>query len=235
MISSPHERGYWRASRRVGAMDRYTSSTPSHTSARGLLAALGTSAALYRRERTGRGGRVETSLMAGALLYAPKVAGANVPVRRMNMTTQGGGPFYSVFECADGEWIQLGCIHSGFVDIAAAALGVAEFIASNPEMGDGRWPRDEDARRRLFAKVAERIRTRSAAEWIAELQAADIPCDRAQTAREAMSDPQILHNGLVRELDDPVFGKTLMTGRADKPIRNAAQDTLGAGGEGGSS
>ena len=178
----------------------------------GLLATLGITAALYRRERTGRGGRVETSLMAGALLYAPKVAGANVPVRRMNMTTQGGGPFYSVFECADGEWIQLGCIHSGFVDIAAAALGVAEFIASNPEMGDGRWPRDEEARRRLFAKVAERIRTRSAAEWIAELQAADVPCDRAQTAREAMSDPQILHNGLVRELDDPLFGKTLMTG-----------------------
>ena len=178
----------------------------------GLLATLGITAALYRRERTGRGGRVETSLMAGALLYAPKVANANVPVRRMNMTTQGGGPFYSVFECADGEWIQLGCIHSGFVDIAAAALGVAEFIASNPEMGDGRWPRDEEARRRLFAKVAERIRTRSAAEWIAELQAADVPCDRAQTAREAMSDPQIIHNGLVRELDDPVFGKTLMTG-----------------------
>ena len=178
----------------------------------GLLAALGIAAALYRRERTGRGGRVETSLMAGALLYAPKVEGANVPIRRMNMTTQGGGPFYSVFECADGEWIQLGCIHSGFVDIAAAVIGVADFIASNPEMGDGRWPRDEDARRRLFAKVAERIRTRSAAEWIAALQSADVPCDRAQTASEAMDDPQILHNGLVRELNDPVFGKTLMTG-----------------------
>ena len=178
----------------------------------GLLAALGIVSALYRREKTGRGGRVETSLMAGALLYAPKVEGANVPVRRMNMTTQGGGPFYSVFECADGEWIQLGCIHSGFVDIAAAVIGVADFIASNPEMGDGRWPRDEDARRRLFSKVAERIRTRSAAEWIAALQSADVPCDRAQTASEAMDDPQILHNGLVRELNDPVFGKTLMTG-----------------------
>ena len=136
----------------------------------------------------------------------------------MNMTTQGGGPFYSVFECADGEWIQLGCIHSGFVDIAAAALGVAEFIASNPEMGDGRWPRDEEARRRLFAKVAERIRTRCAAEWIAELQAADVPCDRAQTAREAMSDPQILHNGLVRELDDPAFRQDAYDGRADKAL-----------------
>ncbi len=181
----------------------------------GLLAALGIVSALFRREKNGvggRGGRVETSLMAGALLYAPKAAGENVPVRPMSMTTRGGGPFYSVFECADGEWIQLGCIHSGFVDLAAAVIGVADFIASNPEMGDGRWPRDEGARRRLFDKVAERLRTRTADEWIAKLQAADVPCGQVRSAREAMDDPQILHNGLVVKLDDPVFGETLMAG-----------------------
>ena len=181
----------------------------------GLLAALGIVSALFRREKDGgarRGGRVETSLMAGALLYAPKAAGEKIPVRPMNMTAQGGGPFYSVFECADGEWLQLGCIHSGFVDLAAAVIGVADFIASNPEMGDGRWPRDESARRRLFNKVAERLRTRTADEWIADLQAADIPCGPVQTAREAMDDPQIRHNNLVVKLDDPVFGETLMAG-----------------------
>ena len=180
----------------------------------GLLAALGIAAALFRREKDGggRGGRVETSLMAGALLYAPKAAGEKIPVRHMNMTAQGGGPFYSVFECGDGEWLQLGCIHSGFVDLAAAVIGVADFIASNPEMGDGRWPRDESARRRLFDKVAERLRTRTSDEWIAELQAADVPCGPVRTAREAMDDPQIRHNGLVVKLDDPVFGETLMTG-----------------------
>ena len=37
-----------------------------------LIAALGICAALYRREKTGIGARVETSLMAGALLYTPR-------------------------------------------------------------------------------------------------------------------------------------------------------------------
>ena len=178
-----------------------------------LLGAIGISASLYRRERTGRGGRARTSLMAGALLYSPKAVGDSVPTRPFNMTPQGGGPFYSVFECADGRWIQLGCIHSGFVDLAAAVIGVADTIYSNPEeYGDGRWPRDEAARKRLFDLVASFLKTRPAAEWIEDLRAADVPCDVVRSAREAMLDPQILHNGLVHELDDPRLGFTRMTG-----------------------
>ena len=178
-----------------------------------LLATMGVAAALYRREKTGRGGRVETSLMAGALLYTPKAVGDAIPVRPFSMTPQGGGPFYSVFECADGEWIQLGCIHSGFVDLAAAVIGVADTIYSNPEeYGDGRWPRDEDARKRLFDLVAEALKTRSSKKWIEDLRAADVPCDTVRSAREAMRDPQILHNGLVHELDDPHLGRTSMVG-----------------------
>lgn len=190
----------------------------------GLLAAMGVAAALYRREKTGRGGRVETSLMAGALLYTPKAVGDAIPVRPFSMTPQGGGPFYSVFECEDGEWIQLGCIHSGFVDLAAAVIGVADTIYSNPEeYGDGRWPRDEDARERLFDLVAEALKTRPSREWIEDLRAADVPCDTVRSAREAMRDPQILHNGLAHELDDPQLGRTRMVGLpikfSDTPAR----------------
>ena len=177
-----------------------------------LLACMGICAALYRRERTGVGARVETSLMAGALLYTPKAVSDSLPPRPMNMTPQGGGPFYSVFECADGEWIQIGCIHSGFVDLAAAVIGVAEAIATDPEFGDGRWPRTESARKRLFDMVADKLRSRPSAEWIAELRAADVPCDVVRSAEEAMSDAQILHNELVQEVEDPLLGRTRMMG-----------------------
>ena len=178
----------------------------------GLLATMGVSAALFQRERTGRGRRVETSLMAGALLYTPKAVGPNVPVRPMNMTPQGGGPFYSIFECADGEWLQIGCIHSGFVDLAATVIGVADVIASTPEFGDGRWPRSEEARRRLFDIVAEAIRKRPSWEWVRLLQAADVPCDLSQAVEDAIGNPQIVHNGMVLALDDPLLGWVEMAG-----------------------
>ena len=178
----------------------------------GLLATLGIAAALFERERTGRGGRVETSLMAGAILYTPKAAWEDAPPARSNLTPQGGAPFYSVFECADGKWVQLGCVHSGFVDLAAAVIGVAGVIASDPVYGDGRWPRTEQARQRLFGLVATSFKTRPAEEWIRDLQAADVPCDISQTTDDAMRDPQVLHNGLVAEVVDPLLGVTRMPG-----------------------
>ena len=177
-----------------------------------LIAALGICAALYRREKTGIGARVETSLMAGALLYTPKAMSEAIPVRNVLPSPQGGGPFYSVFECADGEWLQIGCIHSGFVDLASAVIGVAGAIASNPEFGDGRWPATEDARKRLFDMVADEIRTRPSDEWIKELWAADVPCDLTRSAQHALSDPQIIHDGLVHSVDDPALGSTEMMG-----------------------
>ncbi len=178
----------------------------------GLLAALGIVAALYQREETGLGTKVETSLMQGALLYSPRVRGDNLKSRSFRMSSpQGGGPFYSVFECADGEWVQLGCIHSGFVDLAAAVMGIAHQMM-DPEFGDGRMPQNEDARLRLFNIVADVMKTRPAAEWQTMFEAADVPSARSGTAMEALDDPQILYNGMAMELDDPAFGETTMAG-----------------------
>ena len=189
----------------------------------GLLAALGICAAIYRREKTGIGARVETSLMAGTLLYTPKAVSEAIPVRNVLPSPQGGGPFYSVFECADGKWLQIGCIHSGFVDLASAVIGVADVIATTPEFGDGRWPVTEDARRRLFDIVADRIRTRPSNEWIEELWAADVPCDLTKSVQDAMSDEQIIHDGLVDQVDDPALGPTEMLGLPIKLTQTPGQ------------
>ena len=182
----------------------------------GLLAAAGIVATLFRRERTGRGGRVETSLMAGALLYVPKAVVGDAPDWHGDPTAlnpQGGGPFYSVYECADGRWVQLGCIHAGFVQSAAAVLGLSEMIASDPQVQGGPGTiKDEETRKRVFDAVAGVMRTRPAADWVADLQAADVPCDVTLTPEEAMSDPQIVHNELVHGLDDPKLGATKMLG-----------------------
>ena len=177
----------------------------------GLLAALGVTAALLHRERTGAAQRVETSLMAGALLYSPKAIGDNLQPRTMMMSPAGGGPFYSVFECADGEWIQLGCIHSGFVDLAAAVLGIAHLM-TDPEFGDGRYPQSETARAKLFNIVANAMRTKPASKWMRIFEDADVPYAPALTTEQAMDDPQIMHNDMIMELDDPLLGMTSLAG-----------------------
>jgi crotonobetainyl-CoA:carnitine CoA-transferase CaiB-like acyl-CoA transferase len=184
---------------------------PTASVGAGILAALGIAAALLHRERTGAAQRVETSLLAGALMYSPKAIGDNLQPRPFRMTPAGGGPFYSVYECADGEWIQLGCIHSGFVDLAAAVMGIAHLML-DPEFGDGRYPQSEEARTKLFNIVADAMRTRPASEWMQMFEDGDVPYAPAQTTDQAMDDPQIRHNNMVMELDDPILGKTALAG-----------------------
>ena len=180
-----------------------------------VLAAQGITAALYAREKTGHGRKVDTSVMAGAMMFAPKVIGERLEQRPFQLTTAGGGPFYSVFECADGNWIQIGCIHGGFVDIAATVMGIADLLA-NPRYGDGRRPESEEARAELFDIVANVLRTKPCAEWERIFEDADVPYARASTTNDSMDNPQVIANDMLLQLNDSVFGAVTQMGNPIK-------------------
>ena len=181
----------------------------------GLLAAQGIVASLTARERTGAGRKVETSLLAGTLVYSPKVGGDSYRPRPYTLTPTGGTPFYSVMECSDGNWLHLGCIHLGFIERAAEALGIAEVVAQ-PKYGFGRAPETDALRHELCDIVAEAVRTRSYAEWAEIFERADVPYARASTAEEGMENEQALHNEMIIDVDDPLLGPVTQMG---VPIR----------------
>ena len=176
-----------------------------------VLAAQGITASLYAREKTGYGRKVDTSVMAGAMMFAPKVIGERLEQRPFQLTTAGGGPFYSVFECADGNWIQIGCIHGGFVDIAATVMGIADLLA-NPRYGDGRRPESEEARAELFDIVANVLKTKPCAEWERIFEDADVPYARASSTDEAMTNSQVIANDMLFEMRDPIVGEVTQMG-----------------------
>ncbi len=177
----------------------------------GLLAATGTAAALLQRERTGVVARVDTSIMAGAMLYMIGATWDHLEPSPSQTNPVGDGPFYSAFECADGEWLQLGCVRAGFAEQAASVMGIAH-VMSDPEYGDGRMPPTEEARLRLFDIVADAMRARPSTEWARLFDEADVPFGRVGTTDEAMDDPQVRHNQMVSQLDDPVLGQTSLAG-----------------------
>ena len=95
-----------------------------------MLATQGTVAALIARERTGRGRHVNTSLMSGVLANSPKAQGESLkPWSGRQQRPTGDWPFYSVFRCSDGRWLQIGCIHDGFVNRAVDALGIRDSVS----------------------------------------------------------------------------------------------------------
>lgn len=184
---------------------------PLPTVGAALHATIGIAAALLAREQTGRGRAVATSLMAGALLYHPKVTGERLAPNTFQTHPSGSAPFYSVYECADGNWVQLGCVHGGFIAIAANVMGIKE-ILDEPRFGGGRMPQNDAADRELRGLVAQAIRTRPYDTWARLFEEADVPFAKVRVTEESMGDPQVQANGMVVELQDPEVGPVAQMG-----------------------
>lgn len=178
-----------------------------------IFAAQGIAAGLLAREKTGLGLSVETSLMAGALLYHPKVTGDKLVPGPFQTHPAGSAPFYSVYECADSQWVQLGCVHAGFIATAAAVMGIQD-VLKEPRFLNGRPPQDTEVDRELRAIVAQALRTKPYAEWARIFDDADVPFAQARLTEESMDDPQVQTNAMVVELQDPEVGPLLQMGVA---------------------
>lgn len=176
-----------------------------------LFAAIGIAAALLAREKTGRGRTVETSLMAGSLLYQPKVVAQYLEPRPFQTHPAGSGPFYSVYACADGNWVQLGCVHLGFIQTAAKVMGIDD-VLDDPRYGGGQIPVSPGADLDLRARIAEALVTQPYAHWAKCFEDADVPYALARTTEEGLNDPQVQANGMVETLTDPEVGPLAQMG-----------------------
>ena len=70
--------------------------------------------------------------------------------------------------------------------------------------------RDQNINARL-AMIQEVLRTRTTAEWMVRLEAADVPCAPALTRGEVIEHPQVLASEILLESDHPVAGRLRQT------------------------
>lgn len=210
---------------------------PLPTVGAALFASIGIAAALLARERTGRGRSVSTSLMAGALLYHSKIAGDRLPAHVFQTHPAGSAPFYSVYRCADDKWVQLGCVHVGFIAAAAKLFGLSDMI-EQPRFEKGRGGKTLADEMEMRQRVAEVVATRPFPDWARDFEAADVPFAEARHSEDGISDPQVRHNGQVVTLDDPAAGPVVQMGvpvmmsgtpgrvRGPRPERRLTEITL---------
>jgi crotonobetainyl-CoA:carnitine CoA-transferase CaiB-like acyl-CoA transferase len=199
--------------------------------ASGMFAAQGILAALLARGRTGRGQRVDIGLLdatAALLTYQAAIyfATGSAP-SRMGNRHPSIVP-YDTFEAADGtlvlavgndvQWRRF-CAATGL-----AALADDERFATNRAR-----VQSHDALRPL---LAERLRTRTRAEWIDALLAAGVPCGAVRDVGEVVEDPQLLARGMIEHVDHaaigawPVLGIPIKLSETPGAVRSAPP-TLG--------
>ena len=193
-----------------------------------MLATQGTVAALIARERTGRGRHVNTSLMGGVLANSPKAQGESLkPWSGRQQRPTGDWPFYSVFRCSDGRWLQIGCIHDGFVNRAVDALGIRDSV-SDLDIGTRYAQPDEENRAKVYDVVARAFATRPRDEWAEAMEEADVPYAPILSTDDAVADSQAIHNEMFVEVDDPELGRTTQVGLPVKLLKTPGSITASA-------
>jgi crotonobetainyl-CoA:carnitine CoA-transferase CaiB-like acyl-CoA transferase len=156
----------------------------------GFYAAYAVLGALYKRERTGQGCRIETNMLEATIAFAPD---GFVNNRRHGMQI---GPLSRVsasqsyaFRCQDGKLI---AIHLSsppkFWEGLLDALERPD-LATHPDFAL-RAKRIENYKK-LKPELAKTFATRPRAEWSARLEAADVPHAPIYEVSEVYDDPQV--------------------------------------------
>jgi crotonobetainyl-CoA:carnitine CoA-transferase CaiB-like acyl-CoA transferase len=195
----------------------------------GQYIAIAIMAALRERDRTGRGERVELSLLGVELASLVNVVHnqliAGEPPRRLGNAHPSIVP-YDVFASADGH-LAIAVATEAQWSRFCAVLGDAS-LAADPRFATNRAR--VAARDELMSIVEERLMSRPTAEWVKALRAADVPCGPVNTVGAILDDPQVVGSGLIREINRPggavqVVGSPLRFASGLLPI--VAPPTLG--------
>ena len=205
----------------------------------GFSAAAGVLAALYHRERTGEGQRVETSLLRSALAIQPTVV-MREPVsdamvrdpmlERVREVRARGGSFLEVLEArqlqrfdsaalagfiqsyqtSDGV-IMLGAVTPRLRDVVREVLDITDDPADRPGF-DAADPATHVYGRERKDRIARMMRDRSTAEWVRVFEDAGVPVAPVQLPEEMVDDPQVQADGIMVELEHPLTGPQQVVG-----------------------
>jgi crotonobetainyl-CoA:carnitine CoA-transferase CaiB-like acyl-CoA transferase len=159
--------------------------------------------ALFAREKTGRGQRVETSLLQGVMFFTTQIwqSHEKTPPRglwKIPMTAN-----TTLYECGDGLWVHVLFGAKGSQDRFNAVVGLPPSGAARMIPGD--------AAEKMAAEAAA-MKKFARAELLPLLWDADVPAQPVQPMSDLYTDEQFRHNGMVQQVIDPDLGETTQIG-----------------------
>jgi len=191
----------------------------------GMYTANAILAALYRRELTGQGATIDLALLDTQLAMLANQA-SNALVSGADPGRQGAGhpnivP-YQPFQAAD-QPIIIAVGNDRQFGKLAAIVGHAEW-AEDPAYATN--AARVAARETLVPMIAEIIGSKTAAEWLDQLEAGGIPAGPINTISQALADPQAIHRGARISAGGGALGEVPMVGgpiridgaRSDAPL-----------------
>ncbi len=166
-------------------------------------------AALYVRERTGKGQRIDVSLLE-AILTAQAYRVICDP-ETMELPAFDDTIPYQAFEASDGKWLAIAVVSDANWAGLCEVLGLDDLIEDPRFSGN---PSRVDNREVLIPLLSERVASRSRSDWLELLEARGVPCSAVQDLTDLMADPSMLAAGVLAEVEHPTAGKIRTLGPA---------------------
>ena len=181
----------------------------------------GITAALYLREKTGRGQRVETSMLKAVTTYdhVSWIHGQMVdrgaegyPPDSSVGTGRGNPTGYLPARTKDGRWIQLGNVVERLFRSMMHSLDM-DFIYEDPQLKNAPYL-DPEAVAVLERIMLEKVQQKTLDEWMSIFlsREGNAAAEPYHTSEQALDHPQIVHNGNVQDLEVPEVGGTRQLG-----------------------
>jgi alpha-methylacyl-CoA racemase len=168
-------------------------------------------AAVYEAGRSGKGQVIDCAMTDGAASLTTMFHGMRAASlwndRRDDNLLDGGAHFYDTYECADGLYLALGSIEPQFYAELLEKLG----------LNDGDMPRRMDRKHwpDYSQRIAERVKTKTRAEWTKIFEGGDACVAPVLSLSEALSDPHnvaretfVVANGHPQPAPAPRFSRT---------------------------
>jgi crotonobetainyl-CoA:carnitine CoA-transferase CaiB-like acyl-CoA transferase len=171
----------------------------------GMWTAIGIQSAIIARHATGKGQRVDTSLLAGlvgllsvqgqrylSLGEVPDVAGNQHPVSSPYGLFHGSDGAFNFSATTQAMWTKL-CKHIGM-----------EWMLTDARFANSSLRRDN--RVELERLIDERLQTRPRDQWIKEFRELGMPAGPIYDLSQVFADPHIAQSGMVETTEHPVIG-----------------------------
>lgn len=205
----------------------------------GIMMAWGVSSALFVRERTGRGQKIETTLLGSALamqngsfqlVESVDREWRDRFLKRVEDAREGGQDYqelrkdliaarpvqavgnihYRVFKTKD-SYVVVGALSAALRRKLTAVLGVEDKRIGNPDW-DPSKPESREYSKQLVKEVEPIFRERTTDEWLTLFDERGVPAGPFKFTQELLDDPQVAANDLRVTFEHPLAGTVHMVG-----------------------